>query len=161
MVVPLYIAEMAPARARGRLIGLNNMSITGGQGISYAIGAAFASVSHGWRYMVGLGAVPAIILASLLPFCPESPRHLAYNNRVPEAQRVLQKVYRRATEEQVQAVLCSVILAWEQAHDINDGERRRDKIRHLHRISRNLRALVSACGLMVLSQLSGFNTLMY
>jgi SP family myo-inositol transporter-like MFS transporter 13 len=72
MVVPLYIAEIAPTKVRGRLIGLNNMSITGGQVISYGIGAAFAPVPHGWRYMVGLGAVPAIILAVLLPFCPVS-----------------------------------------------------------------------------------------
>ena len=55
MVVPLYIAEIAPTMVRGRLIGLNNMSITGGQVISYGIGAAFAHVPHGWRYMVGLG----------------------------------------------------------------------------------------------------------
>lgn len=55
MVVPLYIAEIAPTKVRGRLIGLNNMSITGGQVISYGIGAAFAHVTHGWRYMVGLG----------------------------------------------------------------------------------------------------------
>lgn len=55
MVVPLYIAEIAPTKVRGRLIGLNNMSITGGQVISYGIGAAFAHVPNGWRYMVGLG----------------------------------------------------------------------------------------------------------
>ena len=55
MVVPLYIAEIAPTKVRGRLIGLNNMSITGGQVISYGIGAAFAHVSGGWRYMVALG----------------------------------------------------------------------------------------------------------
>lgn len=72
MVVPLYIAEIAPTKVRGRLIGLNNMSITGGQVISYGIGAAFAHVPHGWRYMVGLGALPALILAAMLPFCPVS-----------------------------------------------------------------------------------------
>ena len=55
MIVPLYIAEIAPTKVRGRLIGLNNMSITGGQVISYGIGAAFAHVPHGWRYMVGRG----------------------------------------------------------------------------------------------------------
>lgn len=47
MVVPLYIAELAPTNVRGRMIGLNNMSITGGQVISYGIGAAFAHVTHG------------------------------------------------------------------------------------------------------------------
>ena len=59
MVVPLYIAEIAPTKVRGRLIGLNNMSITGGQVISYGIGAAFANVNNGWRYMVGLGKYTA------------------------------------------------------------------------------------------------------
>jgi MFS transporter, SP family, solute carrier family 2 (myo-inositol transporter), member 13 len=72
MIVPLYIAEISPTKVRGRLIGLNNMSITGGQVISYGIGAAFAHVPNGWRYMVGLGAVPAILLACLLPLCPVS-----------------------------------------------------------------------------------------
>jgi len=74
MVVPLYIAEIAPTKVRGRLIGLNNMSITGGQVISYGIGAAFAHVPNGWRYMVGLGGIPSIVLACLMPFMPESPR---------------------------------------------------------------------------------------
>ncbi len=52
MIVPLYIAEVAPAKYRGRMIGLDNMSITGGQLISYGIGAALAKVDHGWRAMV-------------------------------------------------------------------------------------------------------------
>lgn len=60
MIVPAYIAEIAPMKYRGHMVGLNNVSITGGQVISYAIGAAFASVPHGWRYMVGLGGVPSI-----------------------------------------------------------------------------------------------------
>ncbi|KAE8365014.1 general substrate transporter [Aspergillus caelatus] len=86
MIVPLYIAEIAPTKARGRLIGLNNMSITGGQVVSYGLGAAFAHVSSGWRYMVGLGAFPSIILACLLPFCPESPRQLIYHGKMQEAE---------------------------------------------------------------------------
>lgn len=161
MVVPLYIAEIAPARARGRLIGLNNMSITGGQVISYAVGAAFASVPHGWRYMVGLGAVPAIVLASLMPFCPESPRHLVYHGRKMEAKRVLRSIYRSAAELQIEAVLSSVSQACEQAREINEGQSRFVKVRQLHLVPANLRAVFSACGLMVISQLSGFNTLMY
>jgi len=52
------------------MIGLDNMSITGGQLISYGIGAGFAHVTGGWRYMVGGGAIPAIVLCCLLPFCP-------------------------------------------------------------------------------------------
>ncbi|CAG7961781.1 unnamed protein product [Penicillium salamii] len=161
MVLPLYVAEIAPAKARGKLIGLNNMSITGGQVISYAIGAAFSSVPHGWRYMVGLGAVPALILGALMPFCPESPRHLAYNGRHDEARVVLRKIYAKATEDQIDAVLLSIITACDQAREINESGSRFSKIKKLHTVPSNLRALISACGLMVISQLSGFNALMY
>ena len=83
--VPMYIAEVSPAKYRGRMIGLDNMSITGGQLISYGIGAAFASTRGGWRYMVGGGAIPAIVLCALLPFCPESPRQLIYHGKEDEA----------------------------------------------------------------------------
>ncbi|KAE8368436.1 general substrate transporter [Aspergillus caelatus] len=161
MVVPLYIAEVAPAKARGRLIGLNNMSITGGQVISYAIGAAFANVNHGWRYMVGLGALPALILAALMPFCPESPRHLVYNHRQEEARDVLRRVYGHPSDVQLASVLASISAACDEAREINEGATRWTKIKQLHTVPSNLRALVSACGLMVISQLSGFNTLMY
>ncbi|KAF7615723.1 putative MFS sugar transporter [Aspergillus flavus] len=161
MVVPLYIAEVAPAKARGRLIGLNNMSITGGQVISYAIGAAFANVNHGWRYMVGLGALPALILAALMPFCPESPRHLVYNHRQEEARGVLRRIYGHPSDVQLASVLASISAACDEAREINDGATRSTKIKQLHTVPSNLRALISACGLMVISQLSGFNTLMY
>ncbi|KAE8135390.1 general substrate transporter [Aspergillus pseudotamarii] len=161
MVVPLYIAEVAPAKARGRLIGLNNMSITGGQVISYAIGAAFANVNHGWRYMVGLGALPALILAALMPFCPESPRHLVYNHRQEEARDVLRRIYGHPSDVQLASVLASISAACDEAREINEGATRWTKIKQLHTVPSNLRALVSACGLMVISQLSGFNTLMY
>ncbi|KAJ5792666.1 uncharacterized protein N7503_008644 [Penicillium pulvis] len=161
MVLPLYVAEIAPAKSRGKLIGLNNMSITGGQVISYAIGAAFASVNHGWRYMVGLGAVPAIILAVLLPFCPESPRHLIYKGRDEEARVILKKIYKGANDLQIDAVQSSIQVACDQAREINDGGTAFSKIKQLHCVPSNLRALISACGLMVISQLSGFNGLMY
>lgn len=161
MIVPLYIAEIAPTKVRGRLIGLNNMSITGGQVVSYAIGAAFANVTHGWRYMVGLGAVPAITLVILLPFCPESPRHLIYHGRTEEAKVVLRKIYKGATDEQISSKVTSITIACDEAKEVNEGESRWSKIKQLHTNPANLRALISACGLMVMSQLSGFNALMY
>jgi len=161
MVVPLYIAEIAPTKYRGRMIGLNNMCITGGQVISYGIGAAFAHVPHGWRYMVGLGGVPAIILACMLPFCPESPRQLIFHGKLQEAEVVLQKIYRDATPEQVRAKTALIAAACEESRELNGDMSRIQKIKLLHTNGANFRALVSACGLMVISQMSGFNTLMY
>lgn len=161
MVVPLYIAELAPTNVRGRLIGLNNMSITGGQVISYGIGAAFAHVPHGWRYMVGLGGVPSIILACMLPFCPESPRQLVWHGKYDEADKVLGRVYPKGTPEQILAKRTLIKQAVDVAKENNYGQSRWSKIKQLHTVPSNFRALVCACGLMVISQMSGFNTLMY
>ncbi|KAJ5333551.1 uncharacterized protein N7506_007334 [Penicillium brevicompactum] len=161
MIVPLYVAELAPAQARGRLIGLNNICITGGQVLSYALGAAFASVDHGWRYMVGLGGIPSIILAILLPLCPPSPRQLVYQGHSDEARGVLRKIYGHATESQIEYILGTIQDACDEARQMNDNESKWSKIVQLHRVPANMRALFSACGLMVFSQMSGFNTLMY
>ncbi|GAB7328419.1 hypothetical protein MBLNU13_g00390t1 [Cladosporium sp. NU13] len=163
------IAQMAVGRLvvgfgvgiRGRLIGLNNMSITGGQVISYGIGAAFAHVPNGWRYMVGLGALPALVLAALLPFCPESPRQLAYHGRIAEAEVVIAKIYKGASPEQVRTKVALISKACEESKELNENESRWSKIKQLHTVPSNFRALVCACGLMVISQMSGFNTLMY
>ncbi|KAI9038969.1 uncharacterized protein KD926_010070 [Aspergillus affinis] len=161
MVVPLYVAELAPAKARGRLIGLNNISITLGQVIAYALGAAFASVPNGWRYMVGLGGLPSVMLACMLPWCPESPRHLIYQGRHGEARLVLYRIYSQASEAQIDFLADSIASACDDARRNNENESRWNKIKQLHTVPANMRALFSACGLMVISQMSGFNTLMY
>lgn len=160
MVVPLYIAEIAPTKVRGRLIGLNNCSITMGQVVSYGIGAAFAHVPHGWRYMVGLGGVPSVILACLLPFCPESPRQLVWHGKTAQAEAVIRKIYKGATDEQVQHKVGLIVQACEASKAVSYNESRWSKVKQLHTIPSNFRALVCACGLMVISQMSGFNTLM-
>jgi len=71
MVVPLYIAELSPSRHRGRMVLVDVISITGGQVVAYGIDAAFQYVHGGWRYMVGLGGFPSILLGILLIWCPE------------------------------------------------------------------------------------------
>lgn len=161
MIVPLYIAEISPAKYRGRMIGLDNMCITGGQLLSYGIGAAFAPLSGGWRYMVGGGAVPAILLAILLPFCPESPRQLIYHGRIEEAKKVISKIYPQATEVQVAQKALHIQNSVEQAKQINEGKSLWWNLKQLYVVPANLRALISACGLMAISQLGGFNALMY
>jgi MFS transporter, SP family, solute carrier family 2 (myo-inositol transporter), member 13 len=85
MIVPLYIADVSLTKYRGRMIGLDNMFITGSQLISYGVGAGFANVAGGWRYMVGGGAIPAIVLAVLLMLCPGSPRQLILHGKADEA----------------------------------------------------------------------------
>ena len=71
-VAPLYIQELSPTRLRGRMVAVNVVAITGGQVIAYGIDAAFANTSGGWRWMVGLGAVPSGLQFIFLFFLPES-----------------------------------------------------------------------------------------
>ncbi|KAK9350133.1 general substrate transporter [Lipomyces doorenjongii] len=61
MVAPIYIAEISPAKIRGRLVTVDSLAITGGECIANALNIAFEHVSHGWRYSVGLAAVPSLL----------------------------------------------------------------------------------------------------
>ncbi|EON68298.1 hypothetical protein W97_07556 [Coniosporium apollinis CBS 100218] len=77
------------------------MSVAFGQLILYALGAGFTEIYRGWRYMVGLGALPAIILALIMLKCPESPRQLIAHKKHEEAARVLKRIFPKATEDQL------------------------------------------------------------
>ncbi|KAH8898307.1 MFS sugar transporter [Thozetella sp. PMI_491] len=161
MIVPLYLAEIAPTRYRGRMIGLNNTSVTGGQVISYAIGAAFANVPNGWRYMVGLGGLPSVVLACLLRFCPESPRQLVYHGKIEEARAVISKIFKDATPEMVDDKLRTIEFSINQHRETLEALSRWAAVKEMHNNPATFRALLCACTLMVISQMSGFNTLMY
>lgn len=108
-----------------------------------------------------LGAVPAIILGCLLPFCPESPRQLIFHGKHAEAEKVLNQIYRGASDAQVKAKVALIAAACEETKELNGSSSRWAKIKMLHTDPAYFRALVCACGLMVISQMSGFNTLMY
>ncbi|EJT45067.1 hypothetical protein A1Q1_06559 [Trichosporon asahii var. asahii CBS 2479] len=71
---PLYIGELAPRALRGRLVTVNVLTCTGGQVVAYGIGAMLQNHKGGWRWMVGLGALPAIVQILWLKFLPESPQ---------------------------------------------------------------------------------------
>ncbi|KAI6247546.1 Myo-inositol transporter 1 [Erysiphe necator] len=161
MVIPLYIAEISPARYRGKLIGANTLSITFGQLVSYGIGGLFGSVSCGWRWMVGLAVAPGILLASLLPFLPESPRQLLIHQKTEEASRVLHRIFPNATSEQVQQKIRHISVHIELANDLQDGKSKWWTFKQLFVVPANLRATIAACGVMALSQFTGFNNLMY
>lgn len=143
------------------MIGLDNMSITGGQLVSYGIGAGFTHVTGGWRYMVGGGAIPALILTAMLPFCPESPRQLIFQNKPDEAAAVIHRIFPNGTEQQVANKVAHITMHVEEAKNTNRGKSQWWVLKQLYVVPANFHALVSACGLMAISQLGGFNALMY
>nr|CDI55336.1 probable ITR2-myo-inositol transporter [Melanopsichium pennsylvanicum 4] len=103
-IVPVYIQELSPARARGRLTTLNSIAVTGGQVVAYAIGAGFNHVSSGWRWIITLGAFPPIVqLFGIHFFMSESPRYLIKQRRDQEATQALARIYPLATSEQIDA----------------------------------------------------------
>ena len=111
MAVPLYIAEAAPPDKRGTLVTVNNVFVTGGQFIACVVDALFSKVDypHGWRFMLGLAAVPAVIQFIGFLFLPESPRWLAKHKGAPAARRVLQKIRgTQAVDAELEMIVASI-----------------------------------------------------
>ncbi|KMU72252.1 myo-inositol transporter 1 [Coccidioides immitis RMSCC 3703] len=93
LITPLYIAELSPSEIRGRLVTVLALFITGGQVTAYVTGWLLSTAPSGWRWMVGLGALPALIQLFILIFLPETPRWLVKAGKDNEARLVLGKVY--------------------------------------------------------------------
>jgi SP family myo-inositol transporter-like MFS transporter 13 len=100
MIIPVYISEVAPKSLRGQLTTLNTFTITFGQVIAYVINIIYAEKPSGWRYMFGIGAIPAIIQLIVMPFMPESPRRMVANNDLARAKQTYQRIYGPTVTEQ-------------------------------------------------------------
>ena len=162
MICPLYISELAPAKYRGRMVAFNNMSVTFGQLFASALGAAFAHVKgEGWRATVGIGALPAMLLAGLLITCPESPRQLVAHGKLEQAEMVLLRLYPDSTESQRRAKMASIELSIQQVTQTMVDDSLWKTFKSIFTNKGTLRACGTACIIMGLSQFSGFNTLMY
>ncbi|KAF2200440.1 putative MFS myo-inositol transporter [Delitschia confertaspora ATCC 74209] len=177
-VVPLYISELSPSPFRGKLVTISALFITGGQVVAYIIGWLFSTYSHGWRWVVGLGALPAAIQFLFLQFMPETPRWLVQANQKELAKKVLSRVY--GNTEDIQD-LVSVILRQveKEIYEEEDAAAERsasqapkqgwrakmarvnDHLTQLVTVGGNRRALIIACMLQGFQQLCGFNSLMY
>ena len=89
---PVYIAEMAPARIRGRLVGLFQINIVIGILLAYASNYLLESAqlgAHLWRWELGVAALPAALFLLLLFQVPRSARWLLSQNRIDEARGAL------------------------------------------------------------------------
>ncbi len=99
MISPMYIAEIAPANIRGKLVSFNQFAIIFGMLVIYFVNYFIAKqgneewlITEGWRWMFFSGAIPAGIFLILLFFVPETPRYLAIQGKDEKALSVLNKI---------------------------------------------------------------------
>jgi SP family arabinose:H+ symporter-like MFS transporter len=152
---PLYIAEIAPARIRGRLVSIYQFAVVTGIFVTYFINAAIAAwgdkawdLEYSWRYMLGFGIVPGIIYFVLLFLIPETPRWLMKQKREVEALGILEKMNGR---EAAKAELHEIL----NLKDSSDGS-----VRELLRPGLRLPLMVGVV-LAILQQITGINAIMY
>ncbi len=98
MIVPMYIAEIAPAEKRGELVAFNQLAIVIGIVVVYFVNYFIAlqgdeewNLNEGWRWMFGSELIPSVLYMILIFFIPESPRWLAMKGEDVKSLKVLEK----------------------------------------------------------------------
>ena len=110
---PVYIAEISPAKWRGRLVGLFQINIVGGILLAYLSNYIITTIVAGptdWRWMFGVAGIPALLFLIFLYTIPRSPRWLATQNRVEEAHSVLQSIGSADPEAELREIVASIHL---------------------------------------------------
>lgn len=148
-MVPVYIAEVAPAAIRGRLIVVFQLMVAIGQLTAYVCGWLFAG-SGGWRIMFALAVIPAAVLAVGMLRLPESPRWLVEHGHDDAAKAVLRRL--RPACADIDAEIASVREIATSAPRANYRTLTRRWVRP---------ALVVALGVAAFSQLTGINAVVY
>ena len=152
-VVPMYIAEIAPARRRGMLVTLNQLMITIGILVSYITDYWLSNDNNleSWRWMFFVGFFPALVLLIGMFFLPETPRWLISKNRWKEGKAVLMRVEDADLVDQTLADL---------KRDIELSSQNKTSAKEV--LQPWLRpALIITIGIFFFQQFSGVNTIIY
>ncbi len=108
---PVYIAELAPARWRGRLVGMFQVNIVVGILLAYFSNFVIAQLHLGateWRWQLGIAALPAVLFLIMLFGIPRSSRWLVTQDRVDEARQVLVMMGSPNSEEELKEIVDSI-----------------------------------------------------
>ncbi len=146
---PVYIAEMAPPEVRGRLVTFFQLAVTVGILSAYLVGWAFEPID-GWRWMMGVGIVPAVFLGIGMLRMPRSPRWLVMVGREDDARATLGRI--RVSDAAVDEEIDEIQRAVAEERGGGWSELREPVVRA---------ALLVGVGLMIFSQITGINTVIY
>ena len=147
LIVPLYLAEVAPTEIRGAVASLNQLMIVTGILVAYIANSALAG-AEAWRWMIALAVIPSVLLFLGMLFMPETPRWLASKDRDEEAREVL----RRTRDEAAVEAEMSDIKRVESKEEGGLGELLASWVRP---------ALLVGMGLAIFQQIIGINTIIY
>lgn len=147
LIVPLYLAEVAPTEIRGAVASLNQLMIVTGILVAYIANSALAG-AEAWRWMIALAVIPSVLLFLGMLFMPETPRWLASKDRDEEAREVL----RRTRDEAAVEAEMSDIKRVESQEEGGLEELLASWVRP---------ALLVGMGLAIFQQIIGINTIIY
>jgi len=149
---PMYISEIAPAKWRGRLVGLFQFNVVAGILIAYLsnyeVGLFLQGGPNEWRWKLGVSALPAAFFFLMLFGIPRSPRWLARKGRTAEARSVLEAI----GEENIDSELRAMNDAFEQ--EKKQGQERLFQAKY--RLP-----LFLAFSIAIFNQFSGINAILY
>jgi sugar porter (SP) family MFS transporter len=148
---PVYIAELAPAKWRGRLVAAFQLNVVFGIMVAYTSNYVIRTMHLGateWRWQVGIAGIPAVVFLALLFGIPRSPRWSASRNRIDEALAVLKLM----GEDNPEAELEDIRSALQQEHATAHEPVFRWKYRY---------PLFLAISIGAFNQLAGINAILY
>ena len=149
-VVPLYLSEISPQKVRGMLVSLYQLAITAGILFSYLINRVFALSEYNWRWMLGSGLIPAIILLVGISFLGDTPRWLISKKREKEAKAIFQKIEPNGNADEHIAEIKSTIAKTESSKNHTATFQ-----------SWMLMPIIVGIGMMFMQICTGINTIIY
>jgi major inositol transporter-like SP family MFS transporter len=157
VTVPLFLAEMAPAHRRGRIVTINELMIVTGQFLAFVINTVIDRTLGGadvWRWMLGVAVIPAVLLFVGMLTLPDSPRWYAVKSRFEDTKRVLQ-----LSRPPAEAAEEYNVIVEHAKRDVSEAKGA--ALRNLREFPWMRRILWIGIGLAAIQQATGVNTIVY
>ena len=166
IVAPMYIAEISPAKIRGRMVSFNQLNIVIGISTAFftnylllqlakstspfALSMHFAEYT--WRWMLGVESIPALLYFIFLFFVPNSPRWLAMNGQEEKAQQILSL---SCGEEDASGIINAM-----KEDEKKSGKAKKARLADLFKPALKL-VLIIGIGIAILQQITGINAVFF